>query len=114
MFKDSLPAKDIKIKFILDGDYTRLTFTVKAQTILVRCIYAPNNDMTSNDMNNYSNTFWKTVFDDSDDHNYDIQLMVGDFNVAPIHAKDTAGYLHINNKNSRSIFGKNHTFEQPI
>ena len=30
LFKESLPAKDIKINNIFDGDYTRLTFTVMA------------------------------------------------------------------------------------
>ena len=57
LFKDSLPAKDIKIENIIKGNYTRLSFTIKAQKTLVKCIYAPNKDMTANDIDNYSNTF---------------------------------------------------------
>ena len=67
LLKDSLPAKDIIIENVLEGDYTRLTFTVKAQIVLVKCIYAPNKDMTTNEKDNYSNTFFKKVFDDSND-----------------------------------------------
>ena len=74
LFKNSLPAKDIKINNILNGDYTRLTFTVMAQKILIKCIYAPNDDMTTNKVDNYSNTFFKTVFDDGDNLDFDIKL----------------------------------------
>ena len=57
--------------------------------------------MTCNGIDNYSNTFFKTVFDESMDSEYDVTLMVGDFNVAPDHKMDTMGYLHTNNPNSR-------------
>ena len=117
MLKDSLPAKDVKINNILKGDYTLLTFTVLAQKILIKCIYAPDKDMTyynyndTNDNcedsnNKYSNTFWRTVMDDSDDHEFDVQLTVGDFNVASKHEQDTAGYLHINNPNMRDFLAR--------
>ena len=32
---------------------------------------------------NYSDKYFKTVFDDSQDLDYDVSIMVGDFNVAP-------------------------------
>ena len=54
-------------------------------------------DITRNEGDNDSNTFFKTVFNNEDDDNYDIKAIVGDFNVAPKHDMDTAGYLHINN-----------------
>ena len=65
--------------------------------------YAPNKDMTNNETDNYSNIFFKSVFDDSFDSEYDVTLMVGDFNVAPDHNMDTMGYLHINNINTRQF-----------
>ena len=50
---------------------------------------------------NYSDMFFKTIFDDRTDIDYDVTFMVGDFNVAPDHNKDTLGYLHVNNPNTR-------------
>ena len=62
--------------------------------------------MTSNGIDKYSNIFFKTVFDDSMDAEYDVTLMVGDFNVAPDHNMDTMGYLHTNNPNSRRFIDR--------
>ena len=50
---------------------------------------------------NYSDKFFKTIFDDKYDMDYDVTIMVGDFNIAPNHNKDTLGYLQINNPNTR-------------
>ena len=55
---------------------------------------------------NYSDKYFKTVFDDSQDLDYDISIMVGDFNVAPDHTKDTLGYLHVNNQNTRGFIDR--------
>ena len=41
--------------------------------------------MTNNEVDNESNIFFKTVFDDENDDNYDIRITVGDFSVAPKH-----------------------------
>ena len=46
LLKDSLPAKNIKIENIMSGDYTRLTFVINNTKILIKCCYAPNEDMT--------------------------------------------------------------------
>ena len=72
----------------------------------MKCCYAPNKDMTNNETDNYSNIFFKSVFDDSLDSEYDVTIMVGDFNVAPDHNMDTMGYLHINNINSRQFIDR--------
>ena len=106
LLKDSLPAKNIKIENILEGDYLRLTFVVNSTKILIKCCYAPNEDMTCNETENYSNTFFKTIFDDSLDSDYDIILMVGDFKIAPDHNKDTLGYLHTNNPLTRQFIDR--------
>ena len=57
--------------------------------------------MTNSETDNYSNTFFKSIFDDSADSEYDLTMMVGDFNVAPDHNMDKMRYLHINNPNCR-------------
>ena len=61
LLKDSLPAKNIKIENILEGDYSWLTFVVNSAKILIKCCYSPNKDMTCNGPDNYSNIFYKTV-----------------------------------------------------
>ena len=43
-------------------------FKVTEQKILIKCIYAPNEDMTNNKVDNKSNTSFKTVFDENDDN----------------------------------------------
>ena len=55
---------------------------------------------------NFSNKFFKMIFDDSLDLDYDVSIMVGDFNVAPDHNKDTSGYFHVNNPNTRHFMDK--------
>ena len=103
LIKDSLPAKEIKVENIIEGNYSRLTFKVKDFSVLVKCIYAPNEDMTRGNVDNKSSSFFKTVFNDENDSDYDIMTIVGDFNVAPNHNMDTAGYLHVNNQNTRNL-----------
>ena len=49
----------------------------------------------------YSVIFFKTIFNDSNDSDFDLSIMAGDFNVAPDHNMDTLGYLHVNNPNTR-------------
>ena len=46
LLKDSLPAKNIKIENIIQGDYMRLSFAINETKILIKCCYAPNEDMT--------------------------------------------------------------------
>ena len=50
---------------------------------------------------NYSDRFFKTIFDERTDIDYDVTIMVGDFNVAPDHNKDTLGYLKVDHPNTR-------------
>ena len=103
LIKDSLPVTDIKIENIIKGNYTKLTFKLKDQKILIKCIYAPNKDMTNNEVDNESNIFFKTVFNNKNDDEYDLKITVGNFNVAPKHEMDTLGSLHVNNQNTRNF-----------
>ena len=102
LLKDSLPAKNVKMENILLGDYSRLTLSLGDTKVLIKCCYAPNDDMSALDSEseNYSNRFLKMVFDDRNDIDYDVTMMVGDFNVAPDPDKDTQGNLHVNNPNT--------------
>ena len=43
----SLPATNMKAENILQGDYTQLTFVIGVLKILVKYIYALNDDMTN-------------------------------------------------------------------
>ena len=62
--------------------------------------------MTNGEVDNESNVFFKTVFDDKDEDKYDIRVTVDDFNVAPKHDIDTLGYLHVNNQNTRNFLNR--------
>ena len=50
--------------------------------------------------------FFKTIFNDSNDSDFDLSIMAGDFNVAPDHNMDTLGYFHVNNPNTRFFIDK--------
>ena len=71
----------------------------------MKCLYAPNEDMSKGEVDNLSSKFFKSMFNDETEESFDIKTNVGDFNVAPDHNMDTAGYLHVNNPNMR-IFKK--------
>ena len=103
LFRDSLPIRNVKVENILKGDYTQLTLIWGSTKVLIKCCYAPNEDSPALDseQENYSSKFFREVFDDSKDTDYDVTIMAGDFNVAPDPNKDTLGYLHINNPNTR-------------
>ena len=74
LFRDSLPVKEVKVSNIIEGNYSRITFKVKNHNVLLKAVYAPNEDMLKN---KYSSTFFKTVFDDEDDNDFDIKTIVG-------------------------------------
>ena len=76
LLKDSLPAKNIKIENVIQGDYTRLSFLINETKILIKCCYAPNKDMTplESESENYLDRFFRTIFDDKNDIDYDITL----------------------------------------
>ena len=83
------------------GNFSRLTFKHNKLKYLVKCLYAPNKDLITGDMNNENTIFFKSIFDDSNNMEYGHCVMAGDYNVALKHEIDTNGYLHINNPSSR-------------
>ena len=108
MIKDSFVGKNLDFCNILKGDYSRLTFTMGGFKVLIKCCYAPNGDMAAFDSESegYSDIFFKTIFNDSSDSDFDLSIMAGDFNVAPDHNMDTLGYFHVNNPNTRFFIDK--------
>ena len=94
LLRDSLPIKNVIVENKLKGDYTRLSLVWGCTKVLIKCCYAPNEDSPALDSEheNYSNKFFREVFDDSKDADYDVTIMAGDFNVAPVPNKDTLGY----------------------
>merc|ERR1711895_332248 len=106
--KETFVGKELNFETILRGNYSRLNFTMRGFKVLIKCCYAPNRDMASfgSDIEGESDVFFKTVFDDKDDTEYDVAITAGDFNVAPDHKVDTLGYLHVNNPNSRFFINK--------
>ena len=101
LIKNDTPISNIKWENIIPGNFSKLSFKANDQTVLVKCIYAPNEDSNPNDDNNDSTEFFRTVMDDTGDEEYNHRIMVGDYNVALKHEKDTSGYLHVNNPNTR-------------
>ena len=112
LFRDSLPIKNVKVENILKGDYMRLSLIWGSTKVLIKCCYAPNEDIPALDSmhENYSIKFFREVFDDSNDRDYDVMIMAGDFIVAPDPIKDMLGYLHINNTNSRQFIERMKSF----
>ena len=101
LIRNDTPISNIKWENIIPGNFSKLSFTANNKNVLVKCLYAPNEDSNPNDDNNDSTKFLKTVMDDTGDKIYDYRMMTGDFNLAINHEKDTSGYLHINNPNTR-------------
>ena len=103
LVKDNTPITDIGWENVIPGNYSRFTFKAEGQQILIKCVYAPNEDSNPNDNENESSKFYKIVLDDKDEEIYDHKIITGDFNVALEHDLDTNGYLHVNNPNTREL-----------
>ena len=100
LIRDNLEISNVQWQNIIKEHFSRLTFEHNKLKYLVKCLYAPNKDMIV-DINNENTIFFKSIFDDSNDMEYDHCVMTGDYNVALKHEIDTNGYLHINNPYSR-------------
>ena len=96
-----MPNENIDFQNIIKGNFSKLTFNVKNESVQVKCIYAPNNDINLSGRENESRVFFQKVFDDTNENKYTHKITLGDFNIALNHMYNTSGYLHINNPNSR-------------
>ena len=101
LIRDGTPIENINFQNIIKGNFSKLFFKVKNESVVVKCIYAPNIDMNMTGLENESRAFFKEVFDNSDEDKYRHKITLGDFNEALNHMNDTSQYLHINNPNSR-------------
>ena len=106
LIKDSAPVTDLESENVIPGNFSKLSMVIKGKKVLLKCIYAPNEDSKPNDPENESTKFFNTIMDDTDEEAYAHKFTVGDFNVAPNHDTDTVRYLHINNPNSRELLNR--------
>ena len=97
LVKDDTPISDIEWENIIPGNFSKFSSKSKNQAILIKCIYASNEDSNPNDDNNDSTKFFKEVLDDTGEEKCDHRIIMGDYNVAMNHELDISGYLHINN-----------------
>ena len=49
LFRDSLPIKNVKVENILKGDYMRLSLILRSTKVLIKCGYAPYDDIPALD-----------------------------------------------------------------
>ena len=50
LVKDNTPITDIGWENVIPGNYSRFTFQAEGQQVLIKCIYAPNEDSNPSDM----------------------------------------------------------------
>ena len=62
LIKDGTPIEEIHCENIIKGNFSKLSFKVKNEYVLVKCIYAPNKNMNNTGPENVRNAFYKEVF----------------------------------------------------
>ena len=62
LIKDGTPIKDVSFQNIIKGYFSKLSFYVKDEHVLVKCIHALNNDMNSTGPDNESKAFLQEGF----------------------------------------------------
>ena len=82
LIRDGTPIENIDFQNIIKGNFSKLTFNVKNKSVLIKCIYAPNNDMNIMGTENESRVFFQKVFDDTNEDKYTNKITLSDFNVA--------------------------------
>ena len=65
----------------------------------MKCLYAFHKDLVVDNNNNKSTYFFRNIFDDLEEGEYDNTIMARDYNLAINHNINTN--LHVNNQNSR-------------
>ena len=103
LITEDTPITNIEWTNVIKEQFSKLSFYVKNDKILVKCIYAPNKDSNPNDPSNESTRFFETIMDDTDEDTFLHKFTVVDYNVALNPMLDTSGYLHVNNPNSREF-----------
>ena len=79
IIKNDTPISDIVWTNIIPGNFSKLSFKAEDQTVLIKCIYAPNEDSNPNNDNNESTKFFKTVLDDTDEERFNHRMIAGDY-----------------------------------
>lgn len=99
LMKDFLKVKNIWWQPIIKRNYAKLSFELNKWKYLVKCLYAFHKDLVVDNNNNKSTYFFRNIFDDLEEGEYDNTIMARDYNLAINHNINTN--LHVNNQNSR-------------
>ena len=67
LLKKSLQAKNVQFKNRIHGNFSKLTFKVKEFSVLIKCVYAQNEDMPKGESENLSSKLFKSVFNDENE-----------------------------------------------
>ena len=61
---------DLEWENVIPGNFSKLSMVIKGKKVLLKCIYAPNEDSIPNDPENESTIFFNTIMDDTDEEAY--------------------------------------------
>ena len=64
LIKDNANVDNLTWENLIPGNYSKLSLTACNKRILLKCIYAPNEDLRPEDKEHESTHFFKTVFND--------------------------------------------------
>ena len=67
LIRDGTLIENVEFQNIIKGNFSKLTFNVKNESVLVKCIYAPNEDMNLAGPENESRVFFQKIFDDTNE-----------------------------------------------
>ena len=59
LIKDGTPITDIEWENVIPGNFSKLSFRLNKQKVLIKCIYAPNKDSNLNNDKNESYASFK-------------------------------------------------------
>ena len=91
LIKKDTPISNVDWENVIPGNFSKLSFKVNDETVLIKCIYAPNDDSNPNDDNNKSAKFFRQIMNDTGEEKYNHRIITGDYNVALNHNLDTSG-----------------------
>ena len=70
LIKNDTPISNVEWENIIPGNFSKLSFKANDQTVLIKCIYSPNDDINPNDDKNDSKEFFRKVMDNTGDEKY--------------------------------------------
>ena len=77
LVKEDTPITDIGIENVIKGNFSKLSFKIRDERVLIKYISAPNKDLNSNAPDNESREFFKKVMDNTNRDVYTHKIIVG-------------------------------------